>query len=133
MSVVTVTREDWGKLTLRLAVGGLMLFHGVDKLKHGVDGIEAALIGQGLPAAMAYGVYVGEILAPLLILIGVLTRPAGAVLAFNMAVAIYTAHLGDLGSLGEHGSWAVELPMFYLLGGVTLALIGAGRIGLGRH
>lgn len=133
MNFANVTREDWGKLTLRVAVGGLMLFHGIDKLHNGVGGIEAALANRGLPALMANGVYVGEILAPLLILAGVLTRAAGLVLAFNMVVVIYTVYPGDLGALGDHGSWAVELPAFYLLGGLSLALIGAGRIGLGSR
>lgn len=54
---------DAGKLALRLTFGGLMLFHGVAKIQHGVGWIAGALQEQGLPAFIAYGVYVGEILA----------------------------------------------------------------------
>ncbi|WP_213976007.1 DoxX family protein, partial [Serratia marcescens] len=63
-------RPDAGKLALRLTFGGLMLFHGVAKIQHGIGWIADALQQQGLPAFIAYGVYVGEILAPILIVLG---------------------------------------------------------------
>jgi len=87
----STTASDWGKLVLRIAVGGLMLFHGVSKLIHGIDGIKTMITDRGLPEAMAYGVYVGEVVAPILIIIGLLTRPAAVILAFNMIVAIALA------------------------------------------
>ena len=54
-----LSHEDFGKLLLRLAVGGLMLFHGLHKLIGGVDGISAMLVAKGLPGFIAYGVLVG--------------------------------------------------------------------------
>lgn len=42
-------RPDAGKLALRLTFGGLMLFHGVAKIQHGVGWIAGALQEQGLP------------------------------------------------------------------------------------
>lgn len=122
----TVT-DDIGKLILRLTVGGLMLFHGIDKVQNGIAGISGMLAGNGLPGFLAYGVYVGEIVAPLLIIIGFYTRPAATVFAFNMVVAIMLAHRGELFSLGDHGSYALELQSFYLFGAVAIALLGAGR------
>lgn len=119
--------DDIGKLILRVAVGGLMLFHGVDKVQNGIGEISGMLAGNGLPGFLAYGVYVGEIVAPLLILVGWYTRPAAAVLAFNMVVAVLLAHRGDLFSLGDHGSYALELQSFYLLGAIAIALFGSGR------
>src|SRR5262249_50959501 len=68
------TAEDYGKLLLRLAVGGLMLFHGFHKVRQGVGWMSPLLEAKGLPALMAYGSYLGEVAAPLLILAGVLTR-----------------------------------------------------------
>jgi putative oxidoreductase len=132
MSEQVTTREDWGKLCLRVSIGGLMLFHGLDKLLNGVAGIEGMLAAKGLPAAAVYGVYVGEVIAPLLILAGVFVRSAGLLLAINMVVAIGMAHSGDLFALSPHGGWAVELQMLYLLGGLALALMGGGRIGFMR-
>lgn len=55
--------HDFGKLILRVCVGGLMLFHGIFKLQYGIDGVTGLLESRGLPTFMAYGVYVGEILA----------------------------------------------------------------------
>ena len=82
-----LSHDDVGKLLLRLAVGGLMLFHGIHKLIDGVDGISGMLAAQGLPGFIAYGVLVGEVVAPCLLILGVLTRPAALVLAFTMVVA----------------------------------------------
>jgi putative oxidoreductase len=124
--------ESAGKLVLRLAIGGLLLFHGVDKLIGGIDGIVGRIDRLGLPSLLAYGVYVGEVVAPILILVGFATRPAGVVLAFNMVVAILLAHAGDVVRLGKSGQWAVELQMMYLLGGVAIALLGAGRYSVSR-
>ena len=52
--------DDLGKLLLRLAVGGLMLFHGLHKLFGGVGFISGMLVEKGLPGFIAYGVFVGE-------------------------------------------------------------------------
>ncbi len=127
---------DLGKLLLRLTLGGLMLFHGIAKLRHGVAGIAENVAAHGLPEVLAYGAYVGELLAPLLIIIGLWTRPAGLVMAFNMLMAIWLVHAGEVFSLAPHGGWKIELPVLYGLGGVALALLGAGRYsasrGLGR-
>ncbi len=54
------SHDDVGKLLLRLAVGGLMLFHGLHKLVAGVDGISGMLVAKGLPGFIAYGVLVGR-------------------------------------------------------------------------
>ncbi len=55
----TLSHDDAGKLLLRLAVGGLMLFHGLHKLLDGVGGISGMLVAKGLPGFIAYGVLVG--------------------------------------------------------------------------
>ena len=57
---------------------------GVHKLRHGVDWMTPLLEAKGLPALMAYGAYVGEVVAPLFILAGVLTRLASLVVAGTM-------------------------------------------------
>ena len=56
--------EDAAKVLLRLAVGGLMLFHGVQKIRHGVDWMYPLLEAKGLPTFIAYGSYFGEVAAP---------------------------------------------------------------------
>lgn len=125
--------EDIGKLILRITVAGLMLPHGISKLTGGIAGIQQMLTGAGLPEVLGYGVYVGEVLAPLLILIGYYTRPAAAVLAFNMVVAILLAHSTQLFQIDrEHGSIALEIQYLYLFGAVAIALLGAGKYSVSK-
>ncbi|VTP65947.1 DoxX [Leclercia adecarboxylata] len=63
-----------------------MLFHGLHKAIDGVGGHCRHAGGEGLPGFIAYGVLVGEVIAPILIILGILTRPAALVLAFTMVV-----------------------------------------------
>ena len=80
------------------------------------------------PASHAYGAVVGEVLAPLALILGLFTCGAAAVVAFNMLVAIAMAHLGTLCSVDPNtGGWAVELPMLYLLPALALVFTGGGR------
>jgi putative oxidoreductase len=110
-----------GFLILRWSVAGLMLFHGVAKLMKGVGGIEGMLAGAGLPAFLAYGVFIGEVVAPVLVIIGVLVGPAALVMAINMAVAVALVHTGELLQLGKQGGWALELQGLFLFGSLAIA------------
>src|SRR3546814_15157272 len=83
MGRATMT-DDAGKLVLRLSVGVLMLLHGIHKLLHGVDGIGGMLAGMGLPTVPAYGVYLGAVVGPLLVTLGLYNR-LGALLTFGSA------------------------------------------------
>jgi putative oxidoreductase len=124
--------ENIGKLILRLMVGGMMLFHGIDKALHGIAYIKGLVMAQGLPEVLAYGIYVGEILAPIFLIIGWKSRVWAGVMVFSMAVAIYLTKLGSFLSLGAHGSWALELPMFYLLSALAIVLLGSGKYAVER-
>ena len=121
-------QEEIGKLILRLTVGVLMLFHGYSKIANpgSLDWIGGTLSAYHLPSVLAYGVYVGEILAPLMVIIGFRARLGGWLMFINMLFALFLAHSGELLSLSEHGAPAVELQIFYLLGGLTVALLGSG-------
>lgn len=123
--------EDIGKLILRLCIGGLLLFHGIAKLKSGVDWLQDPLAAYGLPHAVAYGVYLGEVLAPALIIIGLWTRLGAAIVIVNMLFALGLMHMPDFFTLGSGGGWRLELQGFYLLSSLALAFLGAGRISLG--
>ena len=118
-----------GKLIIRLSVGVLMLFHGFAKILHpdSLGFIRSMLEGAGLPGALAYGVYVGEVIAPLMIILGFYCRLGGLIAVINMLFAIWLAHSGDLFSLTDHGGWAVELQGFYLFSSLALIFLGSGR------
>ena len=119
--------DDTGKLLLRITIGGLMLFHGIAKLLHGIDPIVAVVKENGLPEYFAYGVYVGEMLAPALILIGWWTRLAAIVFAFNMASSVWLALREKIFTLNEFGGWAIELNAIYFLGALAIFFLGAGH------
>jgi putative oxidoreductase len=124
-----VTYEAVGKLILRLTLGVLILFHGVGKLLHpdSLEFIGGRLAGLGLPEALAFGVYLGEVVAPLMIILGILTRVGGLLIVINMIFAIVLAHTGDLFMLGEHGGWRLELQGFFLFCALAIMFLGSGR------
>lgn len=120
-----------GLLLLRLSLGILMLLHGIAKLAHGVEGMSGMLQSKGIPAFVAYGVYLGEVVAPLLIIIGFRTRLAALVFAINMVVAVALAHSSDIFSLDPRsGGYMLELHAFYTIGSIILFLTGAGKYAL---
>jgi putative oxidoreductase len=122
-------QEELGKLVLRLTVGVLLLFHGYSKIANpgSLEWIGGTLTTYHLPTLLAYGVYVGEVLAPLMVIIGFRARLGGWLIFVNMVFAIALAHSNELFSLSEHGAWALELQGFYLFGGLVIALLGSGH------
>ena len=89
------------------------------------------LASHGLPSALAYLVYVGEIVAPVLLIIGLYTRPAAWIIAINMVVALWLVHMKDLFVIGKTGGWALELQGMFLFGAIATAFLGAGRFSIG--
>jgi putative oxidoreductase len=123
--------DDLGKLVLRVALGLLILLHGIAKLSKGVGGIGGMLGAHGVPEAVAYLVYVGEVLAPALLILGLFTRPAACVIAINMLVAIWLVHTQQFWTLNNTGGWSLELQGMYLSAALAIALLGGGRLSLG--
>ncbi len=128
--VLSSLSPDAGRLILRFCVGGLMLFHGLAKIMHpgSLDFIGGMLSANGLHAMFAYGVYIGEVLAPLMVIVGYQARIGGLLIVINMTLALFLAHTGDFFSLSEHGGWAVELQMFYLLSALAVVFLGSGKL-----
>lgn len=131
-SVPLTRHDDIGKLLLRLSIGGLLLFHGIAKLSNGIGWMAGMLGGIGLPAFIGYGVYVGEVIAPVLLLAGKFSRPAGLVVAFNMLVAVLLARRDSIAKLNRGGGWDIEVEMLFLLGGLAIWFLGSGRFALSR-
>ena len=122
--------NDVGRLVLRLVLGICVLLHGVAKLRGGVDGIAGMLGGSGLPGFLAYGVYIGEVIAPILVILGLYSRIGAWIIVVNMLFAIGLAHTGELFALNQSGGWAVELQAMFLFSAVAVALIGPGRFAI---
>lgn len=122
--------NDFAKLLLRLSVGIMILFHGLDKIINGIGGIKHLVISAGLPEFFAYGIYIGEIVMPIFIILGAYARVASAVVALNMAVAIFLAYGGAIFSLGKHGAPVFELPFLYLVMSIVIFILGSGKYAL---
>ncbi|PAF50805.1 DoxX family protein [Helicobacter sp. 13S00477-4] len=121
---------DIGKLILRFNIGVLMLFHGVYKVIHGIGGVEGLIGSMGLPSFVAYGVYLGEILAPLMIILGFRVKVAAILVVFTMIVAMFAVSGGDIFTLNQSGGWNFELQGLYLFGALSIFFLDSGRFAL---
>ncbi len=125
---------DLGKLLLRLTFGFLLLFHGAVKIQHGVGWIAQMLAAHGLPESIAYGAYIGEVVAPIMVIIGLMTRPAALVISINLVVAVLLVMKPEVFWSRTHvGAWALETEALYFLGGLIIMLLGAGKYTLIRN
>ena len=119
--------EAIGKLILRLALGGMVLLHDIAKLSGGIDFITHSVTSAGLPAFFAYGVYVGEVVAPLLVIAGFYSRIGAAIIGVNMLFAFGLVHGAELFARNQTGGWALELQGMFLFTAIAMALIGPGK------
>ncbi len=118
---------DLGLLILRIAVGGLMLLHGIAKIGN-TSFIGGMLEEKGLPYIMSYGVYITEIIAPLLIIAGFRTRLSSVAYVFGALFALFLVHSGQIFSLNETGGWELELLGMYISGALCLFFTGGGKL-----
>ena len=128
--------KDIGLLIIRLGIGASMLiFHGYDKLTGGPDvwikiGGNMKMLGIiFLPVFWGFMAAFAEAIASVLIMLGILFKPATALLAFTMLIAVLT-HM-NLNSWAFNPNWksashAIEFLVVYL----GLFLIGPGRFGV---
>lgn len=121
------TKQHLGLLLFRFSIAFTMLIYGITKLIYGIDGIFTILQQKGLPEVLGYGVYVGEIVAPILIIIGYRTKLAGLIFAFNCIVATILDQLPNIFKLNEYGGWAVQLLFIYIIFGIALYFTGGGK------
>ena len=119
-----------GKFILRVALGGILLLHGIAKLKNGVDWMAGPLTAHGLPAALAYGAYIGEVVAPLMLIAGFYARIGALLVTIHMLFALFLVHMGELFKLNEMGSWAIEFQALLLFSAIAIFLIGPGKAGI---
>lgn len=129
--------DDLGKLVLRLNIGGLMLLHGISKIQNfegTLQWLSGVMVSLSLPAFMAYGVFLGEVIAPVLLILGILPRLSSLAIIATMAMAILSHTTGEnatpLFSLGGYGGWSFELQGLYLFGALAILIMGSGKISL---
>ncbi|MDI1446232.1 DoxX family protein [Polyangium sp. 6x1] len=121
-----------GLLLVRLATGALLAAHGFSKLVDGPAGLAGGLAMKGFPAPtlLAWCSTLAEFLGGICLLLGLLTRPAAAVVAFNMVVAWASMHLPDAAHVGSVKGVPFEYPFLLSIVGLGLAFTGGGRYSL---
>lgn len=122
--------DDLGKLILRLTLGILLVLHGIAKVRYpdgSLNFISGQLANVGLPSFLAYGAYIGELIAPILLIVGIYSRLAAVAIIGNMLFAIGLVHTHELFSLTQMGGWALELQGFFLFSAVAIVFLGSGR------
>ena len=126
----TEKNSDIGLLLLRCTVGILIVFHGIANMNSNYAYIKSLLNGIRMPEFLAYGGFIAEIIAPILIVIGYRARLGSLVLAFFFLVAIFLGHSSDIFSLNQFGGWGIELQALYLFGALVVFFTGAGKYAL---
>jgi putative oxidoreductase len=125
--------EDIGKLILRLTLGLLILLHGISKVRSGIDFLTPMVHDIGLPPWVAYGVYLGEILGPIMVVLGLFARTGAFLIFANMMFAIALVHRSQLFMLSKEGGWALELQAMFLFTALALVLMNPGRYAMTRR
>ena len=121
---------DLSILLIRFSTA-LMFFHGLNKLLNGHDYIKQSLTEKGLPEILWIGVPIAEVLAPVLLLLGIFTRISGLLVAIVMLFSIYLAHSSDIFTINpDYGSPAIELNLLYFFAGLALFFSGGGKYAL---
>ena len=133
MDAQKTKQKHIGLLLLRLTIGILILFHGIANMNSNYTFIKELVEGINLPNFIAYGVFIGEIIAPILIIIGYKTRLSSLIIAFNFLIAILLAHSSDIFTLNQYGGWGIELQALYLFGSLALFFTGAGKYAVSKN
>lgn len=121
---------DLAKLLLRIGFAGFFLFHGIHKIYGGTEFIQGLFTQNGLPASLAYLIYLGEVLAPIAMLIGVWTRFSAFIGVGTCVVVILLMHMNHFFTLTKVGAWVGEGVGTFLFGFLAIMFLGSGKYAL---
>ena len=130
--VIRFQKDDVGKFLVRFTIGGLMLIHGINKIIYGTDEVNQILSSVGIPNFFSFGVFLGEVIGPILLLLGYKARLGAFLVATNMLIAILLVHSTQLTQVNALGGWMIELNALYLLGAIAVIFLGSGRLSLSK-
>lgn len=132
---VQATLQDAGLLVARSMIGVVGIYHGGQKLfgmfgGGGFDATVEAMGGMGMPLPTMSALAAGsaEFFGGTALIVGLLTRFAGANFAFTMLVASFAVHGGAFGA--QNGG--MEYPLTLAMVSLAIALTGPGRFSLDR-
>ncbi len=119
-----VAFTDWGILVLRVFVPLLLLTHGYDKLLSLLNGAndfpDPLHVGARFSHVLAV---VGEVVVPILVIMGLWTRWASVVGIIHFLVVVFMMHANEPLSEKEHG-------LLFMIPYVTILLLGPGKYAL---
>ena len=116
---------DIGLLILRTCIGSFMVVgHGWQKFQTFGEKVDTWADPLGIGSRMSLiGTVGAEFVCAILLIVGLLTRVAGAGLAFTMAVAAFIVHRAD-------DFKTKEMALLYFAGALAIVFTGPGRISL---
>lgn len=130
------TEARWSATALRVPVGMILAAHGAQKLfgwfgGYGLEGTGQWMASVGFEPGYLMALLAGsaEFFGGIALMLGLLTRPAAAVAAFTMAMAM-TVHLGNGLFISNNG---YEFALVLLAASVSLAFQGGGALSIDRY
>lgn len=133
---LTNTSSSISTAVLRIPVGLILMPHGAQKLfgafgGYGLEGTGQFMASLGLEPGYLMALLAGsaEFFGGLFLLIGLLTRPAAAVTAFTMLIAIFSVHISHGFFLANGG---YEYALALLVATVSLVISGAGPLSVDK-
>ena len=123
---ITSTELDVATLVLRLALGPMLVLHGLNKVRGGLSGTASWFESLGLRPGWLHArvAAVTEIGAGLLVTLGLLTGLAAMAFVGLMTVAALTDHRGKGYFIFKGGA---EYVVLVAMAAVVLAVTGPGR------
>lgn len=120
--------RPYALVAIRIALGFLLVRHGLDKFDTGLSNVAGAFDGWGvpLPEVSARFVAIFEVIGGAALILGVATRLMAAIMILVLLGAIYFVKL-DVGVLG---GWETDLA--YISGLLALVFFGPGVPSLDR-
>ena len=131
---ITRSNDSFAALALRLPVGLTFMAHGAQKLfawfgGYGLEGTGQWMASIGLEPGYYMALMAGsaEFFGGLALVFGLLVRPAAAMLAVTMLVAIFSVHFVNGLFMSNNG---YEFALALLAVTVSLSVSGAGNLSL---
>jgi len=128
---IIATQKTLSPLALRIPVGVIFAAHGSQKLfgwfgGYGLEGTGKWMASVGIEPGLLMAALSGsaEFFGGLLLIVGLLTRPAALTLTVTMLVAIFSVHIHNGLFMSNNG---YEFALALLAGVVSLVLSGGGR------
>ncbi|MFT7405312.1 DoxX family protein [Zhongshania sp.] len=133
---ITSTNSGLDTLAPRIAAGAIFAAHGAQKLfgwfnGYGLEATAGWMASIGIEPGMLMAILAGsaEFFGGLLLIAGLLTRPAALALTFTMVVALVTVHLDNGFFMANNG---YEFALALLAISVGLVFRGGGSLSVDR-